>query len=674
MKKILLLVCVAIAISVSSYAQLTRYIIYLKDKGNNTFSISNPSAYLSQRAVDRRTKYNIPIDSLDLPVTASYVTQIRNVPNVTILNVSKWLNAVSVRITNASAVTTITALPFVKSISAFASRAVSNDEPPVTKDKFEEERKFSLIPPDQQRGNNTNADVYNYGTTALAEMVLHKANFLHNIGLNGTGLRIAAMDGGFFNYNNANYNAFDSVNINGGILDTWDFVDRHPSVSEDDSHGMSCVSTILANIPGQFVGKAPKASFYLYRTEDVFSEYPIEEHNWACGAERADSAGAEIITSSLGYTTFDDASLNHVYARDMNGNTTMAAIAGDIAAKKGMLVFVSAGNDGAGSWRFISTASDGDSVMCIGSVSNLGSVASTSSYGPSADGQVKPDMSSVGANAIVQTGGGNIGTSNGTSFACPNMAGLATCLWQGFPEYNNMKIANALRQAGSRATNPDDRMGFGIPDMKKAFGILLSEFSTANGSSAGCAATINWNSKDANIMKYEIERKLPTETNYTKVAEKPAIGGAVLSIQNYSFNENVPPGTNGNVTYRLRQIIDTTAATFTGVYIDSVTLAVSACTATGIDPLNPATEKVVIIPNPVAASEFNLKIETPYAINNISIRIIDMKGRVMQVFQRSKGTGVITFPLPLSRLAKGQYTLAVYNGQKILATRELIKL
>ena len=168
-------------------------------------------------------------------------------------------------------------------------------------------------------------------------------------------MQIAILDGGFFHY--TTLSAFDSANINGQFLDTWDFVAREPSVVEDDSHGMSCLSTIVANIPGQFIGKAPKANFYLYRTEDVASEYPIEEHNWACGAERADSSGAEVISSSLGYTTFDNASFNHTYA-DMNGNTTMAAIAADLAAKKGLLVFIANGNEGNGSWHFLSTPAD----------------------------------------------------------------------------------------------------------------------------------------------------------------------------------------------------------------------------------------------------------------------------------------------------------------------------
>src|SRR4030095_16295334 len=310
------------------------------------------------------------------------------------------------------------------------------------------------------------------------------------IGLRGQGMQIALLDNGFNNYASPSFNAFDSLNANHQVLGTWDFVAREQNVSDDGSHGMSCFSIIAANVPGQFVGKAPKANFWLYQTEDNSSEYPIEEFNWACGAEKADSSGSDVISSSLGYITFDNASLNHTY-QDMDGNTTMAAIAADLAAKKGILVFISNGNFGIGSWHFLSTPADGDSVIAVGAVNTDGEVGDFSSYGPSSDGRIKPDIASVGVSAILVTAGGTIGSGNGTSFACPNMAGLATCLWQGFPELSNMQLRSALWQAATKATKPDDRMGYGIPDMKKAFGNLLQQFSSANGTISNCKATLN---------------------------------------------------------------------------------------------------------------------------------------------------------------------------------------
>src|SRR6185295_19928423 len=235
--------------------------------------------------------------------------------------------------------------------------------------------------------------------------------FLHNIGLRGQGMQIAMLDAGYLSY--TTLRSLDSVNQNGQILGTWDFVNRETSVTEDYLHGMQCLSTIAANIPGQFIGKAPKANFMLYRTEDVNSEYPIEEFNMVCGMERADSAGADVISASLGYSEFDDASFNHTYSQ-MNGNTTIAAIGADLAAKKGILFVNAAGNEGGSAWHYIMTPADGDSVLAIGAVNTSGAVGSFSSYGPSSDGQVKPDVASVGVNAMVQSTNNTVATGSGT--------------------------------------------------------------------------------------------------------------------------------------------------------------------------------------------------------------------------------------------------------------------
>ncbi|MEP6700230.1 MAG: S8 family serine peptidase [Bacteroidota bacterium] len=562
MKKILPFLILLLALVNESQAQFTRYIVKLKNKGGSPYSISSPLSYLSQRAINRRIKYNIPLDSADIPVTPSYVQQIDNIPNVNILNVSKWLNAVSIQTSDANAITAINALPFVQSVSGIAAR--NRDTGPPRPNKFELEETTGL--PFLQRTEGITADYFNYGTASYNEIHLHNGEFLHNIGLRGQGMQVAVLDNGFNNY--TVLKAFDSVNINGQILGTWDFVAREQNVTDDGSHGMQCFSTIAANIPGQFIGKAPKASFWLYQTEDNASEYPIEELNWSCGAERSDSSGADVISTSLGYTTFDNASLNHTYS-DMNGNTTLAAIAADFAAKKGLLVFAANGNDGNSPWHFLGTPSDGDSVVAVGAVSSAGAVGSFSSYGPSSDGQIKPDMASVGVAALVQNTSNTLGFNNGTSFACPNMAGLATCLWQGFPEFNNIKIVKAMQQAGSKALNPDDRVGYGIPNMKTTFANLLIDFATSTSTNDTCTATINWTSKDISAMKYEIERKLPGQAVYTKVGELNAQAGVILTNHNYQFSNTIINSSGGTVSYRIRQIIDTAAATFMAVYIDT---------------------------------------------------------------------------------------------------------
>jgi len=648
-----------------AHAQFTRYIIKLKDKTGSPYSISDPTAYLSQRAIDRRTRYSIAIDSTDLPVNPAYVTQIKNVPGVTVLNVSKWLNAVTIQTADANALNAINGFSFVRSTSGIAAKKGRSNPVDWKDSKFDDD--FLPVDNSNRRTSRTTGGYYDYGNS-FDEIHLHNGEFLHNIGLRGSGMQIALLDNGFNNF--TSFDAFDSVNANNQVLGTWDFVAREQTVSDDGSHGMSCFSTIAANIPGQFIGKAPQANFWLYQTEDNSSEYPIEEFNWACGAEKADSSGADVISSSLGYATFDDASLNHTYA-DMNGNTTMAVIAADLAAKKGVLVFVSNGNFGTSAWHFLSTPADGDSVIAVGAVDASGTVGSFSSYGPSSDGQIKPDVASVGVSAVLETSAGTIGSGNGTSFACPNMAGLATCLWQGFPELNNMKIRSALWQSASRADSPDDRMGYGIPDMKKAFVNLLLQSSSANGTISNCKTTLNWTSKDVSAMRYEIERKIFGENNYSKIAVVSAQPNtSILSTHSYQKEDNlvnVPPGT---VSYRIRQILDTVAATLTGAYIDTVNITFNESCSNGSGA---GTEKISIIPNP-APGQFILRVETDYSVNNLNIHILDMKGALVSEFFESKTVGKADFDLSVHKLPKGKYIVAVYDDSRLIASKELIRL
>ena len=645
-------------------AQFTRYVVKLRNKGGSSYSLSTPSAYLSQRAIDRRTRYGITIDSTDIPVTPSYITQIRNVPNVTVLNISKWHNSVAIQTSDPNAITAINALSFVQSTSPIAARTTTN-----TTEKF--------ITADQPynsgaRETQLTADYFNYGTGSFNEINLHKGQLLHNIGLRGQGMIIAMLDGGFFNYNTLD--AMDSIILNSQVLDTWDFYSHNTNVADDHQHGMQCLSIIAANIPGQFIGKAPKANFFLYRTEDTGSEYPIEEFNMVCGMERADSAGADVISASLGYSEFDNASFNYTYSQ-MNGNTTISVVGADLAVKKGILFVNAAGNEGSATWHYITTPADGDSVLAVGAVNTAGAVGSFSSYGPSSDGQVKPDVASVGVSTIVQATNNTVVTGSGTSFACPNMAGLATILWQGFPAVSNMRIVRALREAGSIASAPNDRIGYGIPDLKSAFGTLLTEFATSSSTISGCKVTVNWTSKDVGAMKYEIERKGPGETNFTKVGDINPTAGSQFATHTYQFENTLATGASGSFSYRIKQIIDTAAATLTSVYIDTTIANVSTpCVVTGV--VNPGTSGnyVTVRPNPSIGSTATLIIETNDAIANMPILIYNMNGRLVQRLQESKGSGKKIIDLSVSKLARGKYFINVYNKNALVGTAEFIRL
>jgi subtilisin family serine protease len=229
---------------------------------------------------------------------------------------------------------------------------------------------------------------------------------------------------------------------------------------------------MAANIPGQLIGTAPKASFWLLRSEDGATEYIIEEYNWVSAAEYADSVGADVINSSLGYTEFNDPSQNHTYA-DMDGNTAPATIGADMAARKGILVVNSLGNEGSSPWYYLSAPSDGDSVLGIGAVDGAGIYASFSSHGPSYDGRVKPDVAAQGSGVcVVDPYSGGLTFGGGTSFSSPILAGMSACLWQANPSLNNMQIAQAIKQSASQYENPDDMLGHGIPDFVLANNIL----------------------------------------------------------------------------------------------------------------------------------------------------------------------------------------------------------
>ncbi|MGG9960674.1 S8 family serine peptidase [Ferruginibacter sp. SUN106] len=557
MKRILLLLLV-IFFANYSFSQSTRFIIRFKDKGTSPYSLSNPSVYLTNRAIQRRTRYNLAIDSSDLPITPRYIDSIRLAGAVTILNSSKWLNQVAIQTTDVNALNKISTFSFVISTAPIAA-LIQPTEVPVNK-QLDAAGNFA---PGDHLPQNTISDYYSYGQS-FGQVHLHNGEFLHNRGFRGDGMQMAILDAGFYHY--LSLPTFDSIRNNNQVLGTWDFVAGNASVDEDHTHGMNCLSTIAANMPGVFMGTAPKTSFYLYRTEDVNSEYPIEEQNWAAGIEKADSLGVDVCSTSLGYFTFDNAAFNHTYA-DMDGNTTLIAKAADMAAKKGMLIVVAAGNEGTSSWHYIITPADADSVMAVGAVTTAGVVGGFSSFGPSSDGQVKPSVAAVGVGAVIANSSNGLPTfGNGTSFACPNMAGLSTCLWQAFPEVNNMTIINTLQQSATKAANPDDRVGYGIPDMKKSFVMLINQLHSQQVAVSNCKTNLQWNVKTDSVINLVVERKLPADINYIPLNTLSSTGA--FAARNFTYTDDLAAITSTTIKYRLKVNI----ASDTSFYIDSATV------------------------------------------------------------------------------------------------------
>jgi subtilisin family serine protease len=289
------------------------------------------------------------------------------------------------------------------------------------------------------------------------------------MGYTGEGLAIAVLDGGFRGVDTGV--GFQSFWDKEQILATFNFADNVEDVFLSSLHGTYVLSIMGADMPGKYIGASPEASFYLLRTEVVDSERVAEEDFWLAAAEFADFVGADIINSSLGYTTYDVESENHTYA-DMDGNTTVVTRAADMAASKGILVCNSAGNSGNDSWRYIGAPADGDSVFTIGAVDSERIPADFSSEGPTADGRVKPNISVMGDYSSVLHPDGVVYVGSGTSFSSPLAAGAAACLWQAFPEKTNWEIMEALQKSASRANNPDYKVGYGIPNMVVAYHLL----------------------------------------------------------------------------------------------------------------------------------------------------------------------------------------------------------
>ncbi|MCB0805487.1 MAG: S8 family serine peptidase [Bacteroidales bacterium] len=434
-----------------------KYWVKFTDKNNTPFSIDSPEAFLSQKAIDRRTNQGIAIVENDLPVDPVFVAGVENT-GATILNVSKWFNSVTIFANSPTILSAINALPYVSSVDALnGGTTVENSFKPFFKTEI-----WDSVEKDQPGEGTGSGESYNYGQ-AFNQINMLNGIALHDMGYDGAGMIIAVLDAGFLNADIID--AFDSLWLNNRILGYRDFADPlNPDIFGSHSHGTSVLSTMGANLPGEMVGTAPQASYYLLRTEDGGSEYIIEELNWVSGAEYADSVGADIINSSLGYTEFDDSSQDHTY-QDMDGNTTPISIGADMAASKGILVVNSAGNSGNDSWQYIGAPADGDSVFSIGAVTGSGNYASFSSRGPTYDGRVKPNVVAQGSSStVISAWSGNVSYSSGTSFSSPITAGMVACLWQAHPNRKNTEIMAAIEQSGSQATNPDDYLGYGIPD------------------------------------------------------------------------------------------------------------------------------------------------------------------------------------------------------------------
>ncbi len=456
MKPILLLLAFLAAVGqqAANYVHfdspLYKYRVYLTDKRGTPYSVKEPEKFLSPKAIERRKRLRLRVDEHDLPLTPAYVDGLR-ARGVRIVNGSKWNNTVVVETADTLLARSLTALPYVKGVRRVWTRPDSI-APPDTTDRH-------------AAVTDRLASTRNHYGLGYGQISMLNGLRLHEAGLRGQGMTIAVIDGGFYNA--------DCLKALAGtrIAGTRNFVHPGKSVYDELSHGMMVLSCIGANAPRSLVGTAPEASFYLLVSEDGPTEHMVEEDNWCAAVEYADSVGADIVTSSLGYYIYDDPAESHTY-RELDGRTALNSRSASLAASRGLLLLNSAGNSGNDRWKKIGFPADATDILTVGAVDSLRRNTLFSSLGNTADGRTKPDVMALGQAAAVVNVDGTLTRVNGTSFSTPILCGMAACLWQAFPDRRPEAVIDAIRRSADNADHPDNVFGYGIPDMWKAYRLL----------------------------------------------------------------------------------------------------------------------------------------------------------------------------------------------------------
>ncbi|MEQ8704695.1 MAG: S8 family serine peptidase [Phaeodactylibacter sp.] len=430
------------------------YWVAFKDKANTPYAAKAPEAFLSPRAIARREKLGILITPTDFPPNPDYLEGVE-AAGARVHHTSRWLNAATVY-GEQSALPAIAVLPYVDTVW-YAG-------PYRERDKASVERTKKM---DKLKSKALTGQHYGYATKQIKAI---NGDSLHQAGYRGKGVLVAVMDGGFTGVDRSPF--FDTLRAHNRLLRSMDMVDKDTLVWESSSHGTKVLSTMAANQPEVLVGTAPDATYVCIKTEDTRGEHRIEECHWVAGLEYADSLGADVINSSLGYTQFDEPDMNYG-ADDLTGHTSVASRAADIAAEKGILVVTSAGNEGSSPWRKIGIPADAAGAFSIGATALNGDLASFSSVGPTADRRIKPDIVAPGAwVTLADAYQYQVTIGSGTSFASPIVAGMVACLREAYPEVSVEEILDAIRNSGNQSDLPNVAVGYGIPDFIKAYEAL----------------------------------------------------------------------------------------------------------------------------------------------------------------------------------------------------------
>jgi len=513
--------------------------VFFNDKGENTAHyFINPESVVSEKSLKRRAKVLPPdelISDMDLPVNAEYIEKVVSL-GFEVKQKSKWFNGVSGYVTKSN-IGLISQLSTVKSLDIVH--------------KFKKDYSFEEDASNQSQGNSLNKPngitLFNYGQS-FTQLNQINVPAVHDMGYTGQGITICSMDAGF---DNLAHEVFSSMNI----IAMWDFVDDDSDVSQGGSHGTSTLSTIGGFKEGQLIGPAFNSDFILARTEDIYSETPVEEDNWIAALEWADGMGVDVTTTSLSYLDYDPPFTSCTW-EDMDGNTALITIAADLAVKLGIVVVNSASNSGYNpNHNTLGAPADGDSVITVGAVTSSGDRANFSSVGPTVDGRVKPDLMAMGSGVYVARSSSptSYGTSGGTSFSCPILAGAAALVLSVDPTLTPMEVLDLFRQTASRSSNPDNLMGWGIINTLDAIELIPVpvEITLFSGSYVNGNVQLEWTTAtETNNYGFEVQKRYDN-TSYEKIGFVPGNGTTTNGMQ-YSFEDNDLLA--GRIFYRLKQL------------------------------------------------------------------------------------------------------------------------
>ena len=452
MKKFRLL-AVMIVVSLGMQAQEIApgvYWVYFSDKEGNGYMTDQPAQFLSERSVNRRAMQGLAVDRADLPVNPAYLQEIKAM-GVEVRHISRWLNGIAMINMDDTTFQQVLQKPFTDTVPWI----------PGSDDLF--------FP--QKSGNPRfespleSAPDFDYGV-AREQIEMVRTDQLHELGYTGKGVWIAVLDAGFFNVDSLP--SFVPLIDEGRILETRNYVNDTPIFRQSSTHGMYVLSIMAGEWNGNMVGTAPHASYLLCMTEDPDRETRIEEIAWIEAAEYADSLGADVINTSLGYSVFDGEIYDYSY-HDMDGKTSHISRAASLTATRGMILCNSAGNEGNDEWFYITAPADATDILTVGAVDSTNQIATFSSRGPTFDARIKPDVTAMGKATGIQYKNGGLARGSGTSFSSPVMAGSVATLWQAFPELPAREMIHMVRQSGDRYKNPDSTYGFGTPNMLSSY-------------------------------------------------------------------------------------------------------------------------------------------------------------------------------------------------------------